>query len=150
MILQRLLLRWLLFGWLLLKWLLFRWLLPGWLLLRWLLLGWLLFRWLFVRWLLLELLLLRRLLLGWLLVRQLLLTLVIFADFEQVKNLIVIFLTLNKLKKLTIKLPWEKLDAYASFLCQGLMSLTLHPCFSDLLGSPPALSSTLTLGFLNA
>ena len=24
-------------------------------------------------------------------------------------------LTLNKLKKLTIKLPWEKLDAYASF-----------------------------------
>ena len=37
-----------------------------------------------------------------------------FADFEQVKNFIVILLTLNKLKKLT-KLPWEKLDAYASF-----------------------------------
>ena len=34
-----------------------------------------------------------------------------FADFEQVKNVIVILLTLNKLKKLTKKLPWEKLDA---------------------------------------
>ena len=38
-----------------------------------------------------------------------------FDAFEQVKNLIVILLTLNKLKKLTTKLPWEKLDAYASF-----------------------------------
>ena len=55
-----------------------------------------------------------------------------FADFEQVKNLIVILLTLNKLKK---KLPWEKLDAYASlfyFFCHCLMSTALHPGFSDL------------------
>ena len=56
-------------------------------------------------------------------------------------------LNLNKFKKLTIKLPWEKLDAYASFFGHGLMSLALHPGFSDLWRSPPALSSTLTLGF---
>ena len=55
-----------------------------------------------------------------------------FADFEQVKNLIVILLTLNKLKKLTIKLPWKKLDAYAFFFGHGLMSPALHPGFSDL------------------
>ena len=55
-----------------------------------------------------------------------------FANFEQVKNLIVILLTLSKLKKLTKKLPWEKLDAYASFFGQGLMSPALHPGFSDL------------------
>ena len=61
----------------------------------------------------------------------------IFPDFEQVKKLIVILLTLNKLK----------LDAYASFFGHGLISLALHPGFSDLLGSPPALSCTLTLGF---
>ena len=71
----------------------------------------------------------------------------IFPDFEQVKKLIVILLTLNKLKKLTIKLPWEKLDAYASFFGHGLISLALHPGFSDLLGSPPALSCNPTLGF---
>ena len=55
-----------------------------------------------------------------------------FADFEQVKNLIVILLTLNKLKKLTKQLPWEKLDTYASFFSHGLMSLALHPGISDL------------------
>ena len=35
------------------------------------------------------------------------------------------------------------------YFCCGhcLMSQTLHPGFSDLRGSPPALSSTLTLGF---
>ena len=55
-----------------------------------------------------------------------------FADFQQVRNLIVILLTLNKLKKLTIKLPWEKLDAYASFFDHGLMSPSPHPSFSDL------------------
>ena len=55
-----------------------------------------------------------------------------FVDFEQVKNLIVILLTLNKFKKLTKKLPWEKLDAYASFFGHGLMSPALHPGFSDL------------------
>ena len=55
-----------------------------------------------------------------------------FADFEQVKNLIVILLTLNKFKKLTKKLPWEKLDAYASCFGHGLMSPALHPGFSDL------------------
>ena len=74
----------------------------------------------------------------------------IFADFEQVKSLLVILLALNNLKKLTIKLPCEKLDAYASFFSffgHGLMSPALHPGFSDLLGSPPALSSTSTLGF---
>ena len=56
--------------------------------------------------------------------------LIYFVDFEQVKN--VILLTLNKFKKLTKKLPWEKLDAYASFFSHGLMSLALHPGFSDL------------------
>ena len=71
----------------------------------------------------------------------------IFCDFEQVKNLIVILLTLNKLKKLTKKLPWENLDAYASFFGHGLMLPALHPGFSDLLGSRPALSSTSRLGF---
>ena len=55
-----------------------------------------------------------------------------FADFKQVKNLIVILLTLDKLKKLTIKLPWEKLDAYAFFFGHGLMSPALHPGLSDL------------------
>ena len=46
------------------------------------------------------------------------------------------------------KLPWEKPDAYAFFcLGQCLMSLALHPGFSDLWGSSPALSSTPTLGF---
>ena len=67
------------------------------------------------------------LLLGWLLLRWLLLTQV-FA-----------------------KLPWEKLDAYASFFFlffgHYLMSPALHPGFLDLWGSPPALSSTPTLGF---
>ena len=40
-----------------------------------------------------------------------------FVDFEQVKKiLVVILLTLNKSKiKVTTKLPWEKLDAYAFF-----------------------------------
>ena len=42
-----------------------------------------------------------------------------FADFKQVKKLIE-------------KLPWEKLDAYASFFGHGLMSPALHPGFSDL------------------
>ena len=70
-----------------------------------------------------------------------------FVDFEQVKNLVVILLTLNKLKKLTKKLPCEKLDVYASFFGHDLMSPALHPGFSDLWRSPPALSSTLTLGF---
>ena len=54
------------------------------------------------------------------------------ADFEQVKNLIIILLTWSKLKKLTIKLTWEKLDAYASFFGHGLMSPALHLGFSDL------------------
>ena len=39
-----------------------------------------------------------------------------FVDFEQVKNSL---LTLNKLKKLTMKHPWEKLDAYASVFWPG-------------------------------
>ena len=52
-----------------------------------------------------------------------------FADFEQVKNLIVILLTLNKLKKLTIKLPWMPTHL---FFGHGLMLPTLHPGFSDL------------------
>ena len=56
--------------------------------------------------------------------------LIYFVDFEQVKN--VILLTLNKFKKLTKKLPWEKLDAYASFFGHGVMSPVLHPGFSDL------------------
>ena len=55
-----------------------------------------------------------------------------FADIEQVKNLIVILLTLKKLKKLTKKLPWEKLDASASFFGHGRMSPALHPGLSDL------------------
>ena len=55
-----------------------------------------------------------------------------FANFEQVKNLIVILLTLSKLRKLTKKLSWEKLDAYASFFGHGFMLPTLRPGFSDL------------------
>ena len=47
----------------------------------------------------------RWLLLGWLLL----------SDVEQVKNLVVILLTLSKSKKLAVKLLWEKLDAYAFF-----------------------------------
>ena len=43
-----------------------------------------------------------------------------------------ILLTLNKLKKLIKKLPWEELDAYASCFGHGLMSPALHPGFSDL------------------
>ena len=46
-----------------------------------------------------------------------------FADFEQIKNLIAILLTLNKFKKLTKKLPWEKLDAYASCFGHGFSDL---------------------------
>ena len=42
-----------------------------------------------------------------LLLRWLLLTPSYFADFEQVKNLVAILLTLNKLKKLTIKLSFH-------------------------------------------
>ena len=74
----------------------------------------------------------------------------IFGDFEQVKK-VVILLTLNKSRKLTAKLPQEKPDAYA-FFCLGhcLMSPALHPGFSDLWGSPPALSSTPTLWFFFA
>ena len=58
-----------------------------------------------------------------------------FADFEQVKILVVILLTLirskilvvilltlSRSKKLATKLPREKLDAYASFFGHGLMS----------------------------
>ena len=54
-----------------------------------------------------------------------------FADFEQAK------------KNLTPKLPWEKPDTYA-FFCLGycLLLPALHPGFSDLWWSPPALSST--------
>ena len=67
-----------------------------------------------------------------------------FADFEQVKIfsshfatlsrsklLVVILLTLSRSKKLAKKLPWKKLDAYASFFGHGLMSPAL-PGFSDL------------------
>ena len=78
----------------------------------------------------------------------------LFCYFEHVKNLIFILLTLNKSKiKLTTKLPWENLDGYTFFsffffFGHHLMSLALHPGFSDLWWSPPALSSTLTLGFL--
>ena len=80
-------------------------------------------RWLLLVWLLL----------GWLLLRWLLLS---------------IITTLNKSKKLTAKLPWKKPDAYAFFcLRHCLMSPALHPGFSDLGGSPPALSSTPILGF---
>ena len=89
--------------------------------------------------------------------------------FEQVKNLLVILLTLNKLRlsgyfddfgqaklllgwlllvsKITTKLPWEKLDSWA-FFGHHLMSLTLHPDFWDLWRSPPALNSTPTWDFL--
>ena len=103
--------------------------------------------------------------------------------FEQVKNLVVILLSLNKSKfcskmaasrmtasrmvtyfeqvkkcwlfcwlwasqkiKPTSELPWEKLDAWA-FFGHHLMSVALHPGFSGLWKSPPALSSTLTRGF---
>ena len=55
-----------------------------------------------------------------------------FANFEQVKKLIVILLTLSKFIKLTKKLPWEKLDAYASFFGHGFMPPALQPGFSDL------------------
>ena len=39
-----------------------------------------------------------------------------FADIKQVENSIFILLTLNKKKKLIIKLPWEKPDACALFV----------------------------------
>ena len=42
-----------------------------------------------------------------------------FANFEQVKDLVAILLTLTKLKKLATKLSWEKPDAYASFLAMA-------------------------------
>ena len=57
------------------------------------------------------------------------------SDFEQVKTLVAILLPLNKLKKLTTKLPWEKLDAYAFFFfflaiasCHRLSTLASQTC----------------------
>ena len=50
-----------------------------------------------------------------------------FAGFKQVKNLVVILLTLNKSKiKLTTKLLWEKLDAWAFFFFFFLAITSCH------------------------
>ena len=91
--------------------------------LRWLLLGWLLLGWLLLRWLLLS----------------------ISADFEQVKNY---FADFEQVKKTNSKTPVGE-TKYLCIFCLGhcLMSPALHPGFSDLWGSPPALSSTPILGF---
>ena len=72
---------------------------------------------------------------------------VILLTLRRSKFLVVIFLTFSRSKKLPTKLLWEKPDACASFFGHGLMSPALHPGFSDLWGSPPALRSTPTLGF---
>ena len=108
-------------GWLLLGWLLLGWLLLGWLLLGWLLLGWLL--------------------LGWLLLS-------IFAGFEQVKKLSSYFADFEQVKKTNSETPVGETGCLCIFsLGHCLMSPALHPGFSDLWRSPPALNSTLTLGF---
>ena len=62
-----------------------------------------------------------------------------FADFKQVIIKISHFATLNKNKTLgRNRIPWH-------FFLRPLPFL--HPSFLDLLGSPPTLSSTPTLGF---
>ena len=60
------------------------------------------------------------------------------------QEMLFILLTLGKSKNnFTTKLPQQKLYAWA-YLGHQLVSLALHPGFSDLWRSPPALSSTPT------
>ena len=70
-----------------------------------------------------------------------------FADFEQIKIFNTHFADFEQVKKLLTKLLLERLGTYASFFGHGLMSPALHPGFSDLQWSPPALSSTPTFLF---
>ena len=68
-----------------------------------------------------------------------------FADIEQV---ISNFATLNKSKPLIAKLPLEKPDTYAFVFFRPLPHVTgTPPWLLRSIGSPPALSSTPTLGF---
>ena len=67
--------------------------------------------------------------------------------FEQVKKCwLFCWLWASQRIKPISELSWEKLDAWA-FFGHHLMSVALHPGFSGLWKSPPALSSTLTRGF---
>ena len=79
--------------------------------------------------------------------------LVFLLTLNKSKKLAVIFLTLSRSKKTNSKTPVGETGSLCIFcLGQCLMSPALHPGFSDLSGSPPALSSNLRLGFffLNA
>ena len=72
--------------------------------------------------------------LGWLLLS-------IFSDFEQVKNY---FADSEQVKKTNSKTPVGKTRCLCMVFFICLMPSALHPAFSDLWGSPPALSSTPT------
>ena len=90
------------------------------------------------------------LLLGWLLLGWLLLEWLVLSNFEQVNNLVVILMTLTSQKN-NRKTPVGETGClcifFPLFLDHCLMSPALHPVFSDLWGSPPALSSTQHLAF---
>ena len=81
-----------------------------------------LWKWLFLWWLLL----------GWLITLSISRNTSHFDEFEQVKNLPY------------SKTPLEETGCLSNFLAYLSMSPALHPGFSDLWRSPPALSSTLT------
>ena len=74
--------------------------------------------------------------------------LVFLLALNKSKNLVVILLTLNKSKETNSKTAMGETGCLCIFFVfRCLMSPALHPGFSDLWGSPPALSSTLRLGF---
>ena len=63
------------------------------------------------------------LLLGWLLLKKL----VVLLTLNKSKKMLVVLLALNKSTvKLTTKLPWEKLDAYAFFFLFFLPITSCH------------------------
>ena len=69
-----------------------------------------------------------------------------FTDFEQVINKISHFVDFEQEQNFLGRNQMLRHFFWGHYP----VSLALHPSFSDLLGSPPALSSTPTLGFFNA